>query len=83
MSDFRQLYELHRQNQEERRMGSEPSLLKKRSGAPRKYKREVIVEAEIFTPRERDFLDALLVKDEYYMEEVKELVRLEMERVVN
>lgn len=97
MSDFRQLYALHRKKRQAEcdggsngcgggavhgGCGNGCSGLNA-GGGRRKYKREVIVGADIFTQAEKDFLSLLLVKDEYYIDEVKELVRMEMERVVN
>lgn len=68
VADGKELFEIHRND--------EKGVL------PKKYRREQIIGSKLFTPVERDFLDWLLVEDEYYMDEVKELVRREMERVV-
>ena len=68
VADCKELFEIHKND--------ENGVL------PKKYRREQIIGSKLFTPVERDFLDWLLVEDEYYMDEVKELVRREMERVI-
>lgn len=81
MVNFRQLYELHKSSQNH--CLAPKCFLKGHDSERRKYRREQIVDAEIFTEVERDFLNLLLVKDEYYMDEVIAMVRKEMERVVD
>ena len=49
----------------------------------KRYRREDIVAATCFTAAERDFLQAILVEEEYSLAEVKELVKQELERVVD
>lgn len=80
MADFKQLYKIH-QNQKDAVMLD--SLQKNNDNNRRKYGRRKIVEADIFTNVERDFLDWLLVEDEYYIDDVIKMIRKEMERVVD
>lgn len=80
MADFKGLYRIHQSKKESDMVGG---LMKTEPDVRRKYRREKIIGANVFTDIEKDFLDWLLVDDEYYIDDVIEMIKKEMERVVN
>ncbi|MGI5824455.1 MAG: hypothetical protein ACOX7J_02680 [Bacillota bacterium] len=81
MAKLKQLYDLHKNRLEYDVLSAKPGSAA--IGSHKKYHRDKIINAQYFTKTERDFLDWLLVDEEYTIAEVKNLVRKEMERMVD
>lgn len=79
MADFRTIYQCY---QKERENEQEPVLVSTRKEQREKmYSRDAIIRAQCFTKEEQDFLDWLLVEDGYTIDEVKRLVKKQIERM--
>lgn len=79
MANLKQLYKLHNNSKQSDIGGMNGLDFKPKE---KKYSREQIINARYFSKKERNFLDWLLVEDEYTISQVKELVQKEMERTV-
>jgi hypothetical protein len=81
MANFKELYDLHKSKNRSKLSSGDSNAHLFVNG--KKYSREKIINAKYFNETEREFLDWLLIKDEYTIDEVKSLVRREIERMVD
>ncbi len=79
MADFRAIYQCYQKERGKKQQSA--SVSSKRGPQEKVYSRDTIIRARCFSREEQDFLDWLLVEDDYTIDEVKRLVKKQIERM--